>query len=262
MSIADVVFRDVVAQVTEGMPPDPTNLEDMVHVALFMGDPLKALEHAAQLDLWLSAHLADVMEPLTLVEKTANQEYAITSHGFAICIDVFTCRSDVTVREFYVLSYAHCLHSDPAMWRITVAYMYSCGKIGAATADEILVRIPLRLHSKPSDAMEDGDHTNADEGALSAIIKDINATCREYQREAVRRTICRVSGIRAGGRLCLQLGYRSRPKPSCSTRNMDLQFRITHRQKTGPALVMWLIAFCKNTLTQVGLSLSPRHSSV
>lgn len=57
------------------MPPDPTNLEEMVHVALFMGDPLKFLEHAAQPDPWFSAHLADMMEPLSLVEKAVNEEY-------------------------------------------------------------------------------------------------------------------------------------------------------------------------------------------
>ncbi|KIJ57746.1 hypothetical protein HYDPIDRAFT_103903 [Hydnomerulius pinastri MD-312] len=65
---------DIVAQVLEDMPPDPTNLEDMVHAALFTGDPLKALDHAAKLDPWLGAHLADIMEPLALVERDANEE--------------------------------------------------------------------------------------------------------------------------------------------------------------------------------------------
>lgn len=50
------------------MPPDPTNLEDMIHAALFSGQPSKALEHAAQLDPWLAAHLADFMNALSLIE--------------------------------------------------------------------------------------------------------------------------------------------------------------------------------------------------
>lgn len=166
---------DVVAQVLEDMPPDPTILEDMVHVALFMGDPLKALEHAAQLDPWLSAHLADMMEPLSLVEQQAVND-----------------ESELSVREFYVLSYTHYLHSDPAMWRITVSYMYSCGKVGAAAADEILVRVPLRLQSKPSNT-NDSSHSQADQGDLSAVVKDVNATCHEYQREAARRTVCKIA---------------------------------------------------------------------
>lgn len=167
---------DVVAHVLEYMPPDPTNFEEMVHVALFMGDPLKSLEHAAQLDPWLSAHLADMMEPLSLVEKAVNEE------------------SELTVRDFYVLSYAQHLHSDSAMWRITVTYMYTCGKIGASTADEILLGVPLRLQGKPSSTTEGGDgEIVSDRGDLSAIVKEVNATCHEYQREAVRRTVCRIA---------------------------------------------------------------------
>lgn len=65
---------DVIAQILEDMPPDPTNLEDMIHAALFTGDPLKTLDHAARLDPWLSAHLADIMEPLALVDKDPNEE--------------------------------------------------------------------------------------------------------------------------------------------------------------------------------------------
>ena len=82
------------------------------------------------------------------------------------------------------------------MWRITVTYMYTCGKIGASTADEILVRVPLRLHGKPSSAAEGADNEIVpDKGDLSAIVKDINATCHEYQREAVRRKVCRVCDV-------------------------------------------------------------------
>lgn len=63
------------------MPPDPTNREDMTHAALFTGDPLKALVHAANLDPWLSAHLADMMEPLALVDKDPNEEYVDYIHA-------------------------------------------------------------------------------------------------------------------------------------------------------------------------------------
>lgn len=65
---------DVIAHALEDMPPDPTNLEDMIHAALFTGDPLKALDHATKLDPWLGAHLADMMEPLALVDKDRNEE--------------------------------------------------------------------------------------------------------------------------------------------------------------------------------------------
>ncbi|KAF8842387.1 hypothetical protein BDN67DRAFT_899400 [Paxillus ammoniavirescens] len=167
---------DVVSQALEDMPPDPTNLEDMIHAALFMGDPSKALEHAAKLDPWFGAHLADIMEPLGLVEKEVTDD------------------SGLTVRDYYVLTYAQYLHADPALWRITVAYMFSCGKIGARTADEVLVRVPLRLHSPGSTTtLESNASAGSNKGDLAGVIKDLNATCHEYQRESVRRTVCRIA---------------------------------------------------------------------
>ncbi|KAG9309470.1 Nup85 nucleoporin-domain-containing protein [Chiua virens] len=167
---------DVITQVLEDTPPDPTNLEDMVHAALIAGDPLKALDHASKLDPWLSAHLADMMEPLGLIDKDPNED------------------SGLTPRNFYVLLYAQYLHADSALWRIIVAYMFSCGKIGAKTADEVLVRVPLRLHGAGStNATESNGGEGSNKGDLSGIIKDLNATCHEYERENARRTICRIA---------------------------------------------------------------------
>ena len=50
-------------------------------------------------------------------------------------------RSGLSLREQYILSYADYLRSDPALWRITVDYMYSCGDVGQSRADEILLRV-------------------------------------------------------------------------------------------------------------------------
>jgi nuclear pore complex protein Nup85 len=46
----------------------------MIHAYLFSGQPTKALPHAAQLDPWLAAHLADIMEPLSLIDDDMNGE--------------------------------------------------------------------------------------------------------------------------------------------------------------------------------------------
>ncbi|KAJ6581722.1 Nup85 nucleoporin-domain-containing protein [Mycena capillaripes] len=134
---------DVVERVLDDMPPDPTNVEDMVHTTLFAGKPAEALLHASQLDRWLSAHLVDIMEALSLI--------ANGSHDM-----VNPC--------------AECLHSDPALWRITVDYMYSCGVVGKERGDEVLIRVPLRLNDK-----------------------NVNQTYFHYGREAARRTVCRIA---------------------------------------------------------------------
>ena len=68
-----VIDRLGVSELLDEMPPDPTNLEDVVHSSLFLGKPNIALEDAARLDIWLAAHLADMMEPLELIDNTPDE---------------------------------------------------------------------------------------------------------------------------------------------------------------------------------------------
>lgn len=65
---------EVVESALEEMPPDPTNLEDTIHAALFSGKTSKALDLAAQHDPWLSAHLADIMEVIELLDPDVDDE--------------------------------------------------------------------------------------------------------------------------------------------------------------------------------------------
>jgi nuclear pore complex protein Nup85 len=99
-------------------------------------------------------------------------------------------RSGVSLREHYILSYADYLRSDPALWRITVDYMYSCGDVGKSRGDEILLRVPLRLQEQNSDRKI---NSRIRAGDVVGALKDVNKTCFQYKRENVRRTVCRVS---------------------------------------------------------------------
>lgn len=67
------MHRDIVGQILDDLPPDPTNMEDMIHAALFSGQPGKALGHAARLDPWLAAHLSDFMDALSLLEVEVDE---------------------------------------------------------------------------------------------------------------------------------------------------------------------------------------------
>jgi nuclear pore complex protein Nup85 len=69
-----VTFRDVVNQILESMPPDPTDPEDMIHVALFRGETMEALSHAAKLDVWLAAHWVDLMDAVDLLNPRVGDE--------------------------------------------------------------------------------------------------------------------------------------------------------------------------------------------
>jgi len=68
------MFRDVVNQILESMPPDPTDLEDMIHVALFRGETMEALSYASKLDVWLAAHWVDLMEAVDLLNTRVSDE--------------------------------------------------------------------------------------------------------------------------------------------------------------------------------------------
>ncbi|KJA25724.1 hypothetical protein HYPSUDRAFT_134002 [Hypholoma sublateritium FD-334 SS-4] len=165
-------MAEVAAQILSEMPPDPTQHEDMVHAALFSGQPIEALHHASNLDCWLSAHLGDIMESLQLIDAEPKDD------------------SGISLRDQYVLSYAEYLHSDPALWRITVDYMYSCEEIGQRRADEVLLRVPLQLNEQNSDLKVD---PRIRAGDIVGVLKDVNKTCFEYKRENVRRTVCRIA---------------------------------------------------------------------
>lgn len=73
-SNVDFSYSDIVGHVLDDMPPDSTNIEDMIHAALFSGQPAKALKHAAELDPWLAAHLADFMDALSLIDTDVEDE--------------------------------------------------------------------------------------------------------------------------------------------------------------------------------------------
>lgn len=197
-----VPFSDILAQVLDDMPPDPTNIEDSLHVALLSGNLKEALQHAQKLDPWLSAHLADIMVPLQLIDNDLEEEYAtVPCPLFTRCTLTHSLhnRSGLSLRDYHILTYADYLRSDAALWRVTVDYMYSCDEIGKQQADEVLVRVPLRLYERTNNvatnetAGEESFASIRETEAVVGVLKELNETCSEHKREATRRTICRVS---------------------------------------------------------------------
>ncbi|KAH9987143.1 nucleoporin Nup85-like protein [Russula compacta] len=164
---------EVVNQILENMPPDPTDLEDMIHVTLFRGETMEALSCATRLDVWLAAHWVDLMEAVDLLNTRVSDD------------------SDISIRDQYILSYADYLYSDPALWRITVAYMCSCGPIGRERADQVLLRVPISL--KPNAGDSSDVNATAHLGEVPAALRAVIETCHEYGREPVRRMVCTIA---------------------------------------------------------------------
>ncbi|KAI0057204.1 hypothetical protein BV25DRAFT_1872473 [Artomyces pyxidatus] len=169
---------DVVSQIMQDMPPDPTDIEDMIHAALFSGQLTGALSRAAKLDVWLAAHWADMMEPLELLDARVDEE------------------SELSVRQQYVLAYAQYLHSDPALWRITVDYLCSCGPIGRERADQVLLRVPFNSkfqggHSPIVAEVQNGGLRSSDDAV--GVLNEVIRTCTEYERESARRMVSQIA---------------------------------------------------------------------
>lgn len=54
--------------------PDPTDSEDVLYAELSQGRTLKALAIAHEIDVWLAAHMAEMMAPLGLVDSDVDDE--------------------------------------------------------------------------------------------------------------------------------------------------------------------------------------------
>lgn len=69
------------AQVLDELPADLTDPEDAIQTSLFLGRPTEALSESAKLDIWLAAHLADIVEAIELVDKEP-REYVLVFPSF------------------------------------------------------------------------------------------------------------------------------------------------------------------------------------
>ena len=89
---------EVVSQILDEMPSDPTDLEDVVHSSLFLGRPAQALSEAARLDVWLAAHFADLMEPMELIDAEPDEcvisHYLMASHAHQPLAPNLRCASN------------------------------------------------------------------------------------------------------------------------------------------------------------------------
>jgi hypothetical protein len=61
---------DVAAAVLADLPMDSTSIEDVLHAALLKKEAVKVASTANEMDLWLAAHITDLMLPLQLPESS------------------------------------------------------------------------------------------------------------------------------------------------------------------------------------------------
>lgn len=111
-------------------------------------------------------------------------------------IDFTPLRLSLSLRDYYVLQYAEYTRLDPSCWRHTVYYLHTCGEIGREMADQVLMRVALRLQSTTDSGEGHEESARIRAGVLDGALKEVNTMCYELERESVRRTVCRVSYFR------------------------------------------------------------------
>jgi hypothetical protein len=77
--ISFLVISEVVEALASDSPPDPNEVEDKLLYNFFVDNLPKAVQYAMELDVWLGAHLADLMQAEGLIPSTPMKKYDLLS---------------------------------------------------------------------------------------------------------------------------------------------------------------------------------------
>lgn len=113
---AQLHSSDVVTEILDDMPSDPTDLEDAIQSSLLLGKPIQALSYAAQFDVWLAAHMADLMQALGLLENETTEWVLFPNHDPYILLTFLQFRS-----------------TAPRLLRASIRRIYATGSLMLAT---------------------------------------------------------------------------------------------------------------------------------
>ncbi|OXG31619.1 nuclear pore complex protein Nup85 [Cryptococcus neoformans Ze90-1] len=160
---------EVMSIITEKIPVDKSLSDHVVQSALCSADIIKALMSCYSLDTWLSAHLADLLDKLSLIPD--DEEHF-----------------EISLRDFFLLEYAQVLQDNPnykAFWRVICDYLGYAGEEGRGRLKEHLRRLDIPLdRDVKGKSKESSDSTNDEQQGLDASMDIENAT--ESQGEAIK----------------------------------------------------------------------------
>lgn len=117
------------------------------------------------LDIWLSAHLADIFDKLALIPDEE--------------------RFDMSLRDYFLLEYADLLAGHPkhsSCWRIIVDYLQAAGEEGRCRLKEYIMHIGLDLSppdNVPTESMNADDEMEVEDDVDPKFrhIRDLRETC-------------------------------------------------------------------------------------
>jgi nuclear pore complex protein Nup85 len=110
---------------------DLDRLLDRVHMAILDLNVPATLKFCSQYDWWLVTHLSFVFEK----QKTIHPEMQ--------SILVRASAHDCTLAQWYRLSFADYLFSEPQMWLVAIGHFATCGAAGKLALNTVIPRIPI-----------------------------------------------------------------------------------------------------------------------
>ncbi|WVQ69924.1 uncharacterized protein L199_008147 [Kwoniella botswanensis] len=172
---------EIMAMILDKIPVDTTVPEDAIQSALCSADIIKALMVCYDIDIWLSAHLGDLLDKLELIPDDEE-------------------RFEIPLRDYFLLEYTEILQNNPkysAFWRVICDYLNYAGQEGRNRLKSHIMRISISLDGQSksenkktqADGMHveestegDGEQTKEMEEAVR-LLDEIRAACGEFKLE-------------------------------------------------------------------------------
>ncbi|WRT67281.1 uncharacterized protein IL334_004248 [Kwoniella shivajii] len=196
-TLVDVDMRrdhlpEVMAMILDKIPVDTTLQEDAIQSALCSAEIIKALMGCYDLDIWLSAHLGDLLDKLELVPDDEQ-------------------RFEIPLRDYFLLEYAEILQNNPkysAFWRVICDYLNYAGQEGRNRLKSHIMRISISLDSTQKgktkqidsqtainqdegmDVEEEGESKEIQEAVR--LLDEVRAACGEFKLEEEFKMISQI----------------------------------------------------------------------
>lgn len=181
----------IVDRVQDQLPVDTTMVEEDIHLNLLSGEITKAVIGCNELDIWLAAHLTDLLDKMGLVE---DDEEAF----------------ELPLRDYFVMSYTDVLQANPAYWSIACDYLERCGEPGIGRIKAIVRRVGLETFVSEGSEDQASQKSKGKDSAAKrpdfGKIEEVLKVCTSNNLEEELKEICRVSDT-----LCSNsIGYTSK----------------------------------------------------
>ncbi|KAK8869665.1 hypothetical protein IAR55_000233 [Kwoniella newhampshirensis] len=180
---------EIMTIILDKIPVDSTLLEDSIQSALCSADIVKALMGCYDFDVWLAAHLGDLLDKLELIPDDEE-------------------RFETPLRDYFLLEYTDILQDNPnhsGFWRVVCDYLNFAGPEGRNRLRSHVVHVNIPIAKDVKGKNKESENTLFDDGMDVeqqesddgiAVYYEIRAACEEFRLEEEFKIISQVLATR------------------------------------------------------------------